>query len=157
VYNLHRVIRARREYVLGLLALVTASIFFGAAVYINIAEHPARLGLPDGAALAEWGPAYRRGFAMQAPIAAVSALLGAAAWWTTVDLLWAAGAVIMVANWPYTLLAIMPTNHLLEATASGGDRDTRERLVQWGHLHAVRSALGATATVVYLIAAQHSL
>ena len=63
----------------------------------------------------------------------------------------------MIANWPYTLLAIMPTNHLLEATASGGDRDTRERLVQWGHLHAVRSALGATATVVYLIAAQHSL
>ena len=75
---------------LGLLALVTASIFFGAAVYINIAEHPARLGLPDGAALAEWGPAYRRGFAMQAPIAVVSALVGAAAWWTTVDPLWAA-------------------------------------------------------------------
>src|SRR5689334_14119250 len=53
---------SRREYMLGLLALVTASIFFGAAMYINIAEHPARMGLPDGAALAEWGPAYRRGF-----------------------------------------------------------------------------------------------
>jgi Domain of unknown function (DUF1772) len=138
---------------LGLLALVTASIFFGAAIYINIAEHPARLGLPDGAALAEWGPAFRRGFAMQAPIAVVSALLGAAAWWTTGDLLWAVGAVIMIANWPYTVVAIMPTNHLLEASASGGDRDTRERLVRWGHLHAVRSALGAVATVVYLIAA----
>jgi hypothetical protein len=95
--------------VLGLLALVTASIFFGAAVYINIAEHPARLGLPDGAALAEWDSAYRRGFAMQAPIAVVSALLGAAAWWTTGDLLWVVGAVIMITNWPYTLLAIMPT------------------------------------------------
>ena len=142
---------------LGLLALVTASIFFGAAVYINIAEHPARLGLPDGAALAEWGPAYRRGFAMQAPIAVVSALLGAAAWWTTGDVLWVVGAVIMIANWPYTLLAILPTNHLLEATASGGDRDTRERLVRWGHLHAVRSALGGAATVVYLIAAARGL
>jgi hypothetical protein len=138
---------------LGLLALVTASIFFGAAVYINVAEQPARLGLPDGAALAEWGPAYRRGFAMQAPIAVVSALLGASAWWTTGDLLWVIGAVIMITNWPYTLLVIMPTNHLLEATASGGDRDTRERLVRWGHLHAVRSALGAVATVVYLLAA----
>jgi hypothetical protein len=142
---------------LGLLALVTASIFFGAAVYINIAEHPARLGLPDGAALAEWGPAYRRGFAMQAPIAVVSALLGAAAWWTIGDLLWAVGAVIMIANWPYTLLAIMPTNHLLEATASAGDRDTRERLVRWGHLHAVRSALSAVATLIYLVAAQRTL
>src|SRR5271165_2667609 len=136
---------------LGLLALVTASIFFGAAVYINIAEHPARLGLPDGPALAEWGPAYRRGFAMQAPIAVVSALLGAAAWWTTGDPLWAVGAVIMIANWPYTLVAIMPTNRQLEATPSGSDADTRGRLVRWGQLHAVRSALGAVATVLYLI------
>jgi hypothetical protein len=142
---------------IGLLALLTASIFFGAAIYINIAEHPARLGLPDGAALAEWGPAYRRGFAMQAPIAVVSALFGAAAWWTTGDVLWAIAAVIMIANWPYTLLAIMPTNHLLEATASGGDGYTRERLVRWGHLHAVRSALSAIATLIYLVAAQRSL
>jgi hypothetical protein len=142
---------------LGLLALVTASIFFGAAVYINIAEHPARLGLSDAAALAEWRPAYRRGFAMQAPIAVVSALLGAAAWWTTGDPLWALGAVIMLANWPYTLVAIMPTNHLLEATASGGDRDTRERLTRWGHLHAVRSALSGIAILIYLVAAQRSL
>jgi hypothetical protein len=142
---------------LGLLALVTASIFFGAAVYINIAEHPARLGLSDAAALAEWRPAYRRGFAMQAPIAVVSALLGAAAWWTTGDPLWALGAVIMLANWPYTLVAIMPTNHLLEATASGGDRDTRERLTRWGHLHAVRSALSGIATLIYLVATQRSL
>jgi hypothetical protein len=142
---------------LDLLALVTASIFFGAAVYINIAEHPARLGLSDAAALAEWRPAYRRGSAMQAPIAVVSALLGAAAWWTTGDPLWALGAVIMLANWPYTLVAIMPTNHLLEATASGGDRDTRERLTRWGHLHAVRSALSGIATLIYLVAAQRSL
>jgi hypothetical protein len=138
---------------LGLLALVTASIFFGAAMYINIAEHPARMGLPDGAALAEWGPAYRRGFAMQAPIAVVSALLGAAAWWTTGDPLWLVGAVLMIANWPYTLLAIMPTNRELEATPSAGDADTRGRLVRWGQLHAVRSVLGALATVFYLIAA----
>jgi hypothetical protein len=142
---------------LDLLALVTASIFFGAAVYINIAEHPARLGLSDAAALAEWRPAYRRGLAMQAPIAVVSALLGAAAWWTTGDPLWALGAVIMLANWPYTLVAIMPTNHLLEATASGGDRDTRERLTRWGHLHAVRSALSGIATLIYLVASQRSL
>ena len=142
---------------LGALALTTASIFFGAAVYINVAEHPARLGLDDEAALAEWRPAYRRGLAMQAPIAVVSALLGAAAWWTTGDLLWLLGAVLILSNWPYTLVAIMPTNHQLEATASAGDRDTRKRLMRWGHLHAVRSALGAAATVVYLMAARQSL
>jgi len=65
----------------GLLALVT--IFFGAAIYIIVAEHPARLRLDDGNVLAQWRPAHKRGFAMQAPLALVSALLGGAAWSTT--------------------------------------------------------------------------
>ena len=139
---------------LGLLALVSASIFFGAAVYVNVAEQPARLALDDAGALAQWRPAYKRGFAMQAPLAALSALLGGAAWWTTGDLLWALGGVLMLFNWPYTLIAIMPTNHRLETTAS---ERTRDDLVRWGQLHGVRSALGAAATAVYLIAAARSV
>lgn len=138
---------------LGLIALVTAAIFFGAAVYINLAEHPARLGLPDGSALAQWGPSYKRGFAMQATVAVVSGVFGVAAWWTTSDLWWLVGAVIIIANWPFTLLAIMPTNHQLEATPAGGDDQTRLRLIRWGKLHAVRSILGALATLIYLLAA----
>ena len=139
---------------LGLLALVSGSIFFGAAIYINVAEQPARLALDDAGALAQWRPAYKRGFAMQAPLAALSALLGATAWWTTGDLLWALGGVLMLLNWPYTLIAIMPTNRQLEMTASGR---TREHLVRWGQLHGVRSVLGATATAIYLIAAAWSV
>ena len=138
----------------GLLALVSASIFFGAAIYVNVAEQPARLALDDVDALAQWRPAYRRGFAMQAPLAALSMLLGAAAWWTTGDLLWALGAVLILLNWPYTLIAIMPTNRQLETTASAR---TRGHLVRWGRLHGVRSALGAAATAIYLIAAARAV
>ena len=141
----------------GLLALVIAAVFAGAAIYINVAEHPARLGLPIAALLTQWKPSYARGFAMQASLAVLGGVLGALAWWETGDSLWLAGAVVLVANWPYTLIGIMPTNRRLIATApDSADAATRSLLERWGRLHAVRSVLGAIATVLFLVAALRS-
>ena len=138
----------------GLLALVIAAAFTGAAIYINVAEHPARLGLSVGSLLTQWKPSYARGFAMQASLAVLGGMLGALAWWKTGDGLWLAGAVVLVSNWPYTLLGIMPTNRQLLATApESADAVTRSLLQRWGRLHAVRSGLGAVATMLFLVAA----
>jgi len=138
----------------GLLALVIAAAFAGAAIYINVAEHPARLGLPVAALLTQWKPSYARGFAMQASLAVLGGVLGALAWWETRDGLWLAGAVVLVSNWPYTLLGIMPTNRRLIATApDSADAATRSLLERWGRLHALRSMLGVLATVLFLVAA----
>jgi Domain of unknown function (DUF1772) len=138
----------------GLIALVLAAIFFGAAIYINVAEHPARLKLAVGATLEQWGPSYKRGFAMQASLAVASSLFGFVAWWMSANPLWAIGSVIILINWPYTLLVIMPVNHRLEATPiAEASPETKALLVHWGRLHAGRSGLSFIATLIFLAAA----
>src|SRR5918994_6946137 len=135
----------------GQLALTTAALFAGAALYINVAEQPARLGLNDAALLQEWKPAYKRGTAMQAPLAVLGFLLGTAAWWHTGHLAWVAGALLMLANWPFTFFAIMPTNNRLMALEpSLAGADTRAMIEQWGLLHAVRTAFGFAAACLFL-------
>ena len=137
----------------GQLALIVAALFAGAAIYINVAEQPARLELDDRALLAEWKLAYKRGFAMQAPLAVIGFLLGIVAWWEADQWLWLIGAVILIANWPYTLIGIMPTNKKLTATelASAGP-ESGALIEKWGRLHAVRTALGFAASLVFLVA-----
>jgi hypothetical protein len=137
--------------IFGDLALISASAFSGAALYINVAEQPARLRLDDQALLSEWKASYKRGFAMQAPLAFVGCIFGIIGWWHARELGFLVGAVLMVANGPWTFLGIMPTNNKLMATDTVNTTlQTRSLIVKWGTLHAVRSALGLLATMAFL-------
>jgi anthrone oxygenase-like protein len=139
--------------IFGQLALIIAAIFTGAAFYINFAEQPARLTLDDRALLAEWKPAYTRGFIMQASLALIGAVLGAIAFWQLGGYAWLVGAILLFANWPYTMVAIMPTNKILMATApEKAGPESRALIERWARLHAVRTLLGLGATIAFLIA-----
>jgi hypothetical protein len=135
----------------GELALTIAAVFTGAAIYINIAEQPARLQLNNRSLLAEWKLAYRRGYMMQASLAIVGGLFGLVAYLSTLDWRWLLGAIVLLANWPYTIYVIMPTNRLvMDTPTEAATAETRRMLERWGTLHAGRSALGLVATLIFL-------
>ena len=134
-------------------ALIGATLFTGAALYVSIAEHPARMQLDDAAALAQWKPSYARGAVMQASLALFSGLAALLAWWRwQVKWEWLVAGIAMLANLPYTFLAIWSLNTRLELTPiEAASADTRALLERWGRLHAVRSALGVIATAMMSI------
>ena len=137
----------------GQLALVVAALFTGAAFYINFAEQPARLELEPRAFLIQWRHAYARGYAMQASLVVAGTLLAVLAWWQMASLLWLVGAGILFFNYPFTLLVIMPVNNALKAIDPGkAPPESRAALRRWATLHAVRTALGAASTLVFLVA-----
>jgi hypothetical protein len=63
----------------------------------------------------------------------------------------------MIANWPWTLWGIIPTNNRLMAIDPKKSGPSSRALIErWGWLHAFRSALGGFATLIFLIALQRS-
>jgi hypothetical protein len=139
----------------GLLALTTAAIFAGAAIYVNIAEQPARLRLAPAALLTEWQLSYTRGAIMQASLAVISCVLGLLAFIFSYNWHWLLGAALILAPWPFTMFIIMPTNKVLKAMQPAqANENTHDLVRQWGLLHAVRTLLGFSAIAAYLWALQ---
>ncbi len=134
------------------IATICCAIFAGAAIYINIVEHPARMICGTQIAATVWAPSYKRATVMQAPLAILSFLAGVSAWLLAGGIMWFAGAVLIGLVVPFTFIVIMPTNHqLLVPGRDLASIETRELLIKWGRLHGVRSLLSLLALVIYLI------
>ena len=135
-----------------MVAVLAAALFAGAALYINVAEHPARLTLEMRAAAAQWAPSYKRATWMQAPLALIGLVSSAAAWFMGGGIGWLVGAALIGAVVAFTVFGIMPTNHRLldPARDRGTGDDTRGLLERWGRLHAVRTGLSLIATALFV-------
>lgn len=138
---------------MGLAALILATLFAGAAIYILVAEQPARLALTDTSLLLQWQESYPRAARMQAGLAVLASLVGAFAFWRVRNPLWLVGAALMLANLPFTLIVIAPANDALLALGAGqAGAASRALIERWGALHAVRAGLSVLATAAFALA-----
>ena len=132
-------------------AVVACGLFAGAAVYVSLVEHPARMECGVELAATEFPPRYRRGTIMQATLAAVGLLSSIAAWLVGAEFWWLVGGVLLGSVIPFTLVVILPTNkRLLNSTLDKRSVEAERLLARWGALHAVRSVFSGLALLVFL-------
>jgi hypothetical protein len=94
---------------------------------------------------------------MQVSLAIVATLGGLAQWLSGAGTSWLAGALLIFAVIPFTLVVILPTNNkLLEPGRDKRSEETRRLLEAWGRLHAVRSLLSLAATSsIFMLSCDH--
>jgi hypothetical protein len=134
---------------LELIATLCAGLFGGAAIYITLVEHPARLECGTALAISEFGPSYRRATVMQASLAALGLVASVGAWLEGRGLVVLITGLLLGLVVPFTLIVILPTNKgLLDPDLDRGSAEAAALLALWGRLHAVRSILSAGAFAV---------
>ncbi len=135
----------------GLIALIFAAAFAGAAIYLNWVEQPARLALDDEALLSEWGPSDSRGVALLSAFALAAAVAGFLAYFETQDVRYVFGALIAISSWPYAFFVMAPLNN--QILALRGRRRRRRRGRWFGSGASSNSgfaAIGVLAVAMFL-------
>lgn len=136
---------------LRMLSTLSAGLFAGAAIYINLVEHPARMECGAGLAVTEFAASYRRAAVLQGALGAIGFLSAVAAWLRGSSFWWLIGGVVLVAVIPFTLVVVFPTNkQLLDPSLDKNSELASKLLLRWGRLHAVRSVLGLISFLIFI-------
>lgn len=133
------------------LALFFCGTFFGAAVYISIAQHPACMKAGVPVAEKFFPPMYGLAAPMQIASALGGTVAGLIQWYLADDILWAVGAAFLVFVIPYTVVVLKPINdQLLNPEAQRTESETKNLLNQWAPRHWVRSITSGLSFAIYL-------
>lgn len=136
---------------LEFIAVLSCTLFAGAAIYINVVEHPARLECGTELAATVFAPSYNRAATVQAALALISTVAAVGVWALGGGLLWLVGALLIFVVVPFTLVVIMPTNVKLKSAELDKSADsTRALLESWGRLHLLRSISSALAAALFI-------
>jgi uncharacterized membrane protein len=135
------------------IAIWAAGLFSGAALYITLVEHPARMECGTLLAATEFGPSYKRAAVMQAALAGAGTVAGVIAGLARGSTAWLAGSLLLFLVVPFTLIVIFPTNHkLLDPTLDKSSAEAQRLLTRWGRLHEVRTALSLGSFIAFVLA-----
>lgn len=140
--------------IIQIIALFCCGTFFGAAVYISLAQHPATLeaGVTVGGRF--FPPMYNRAAPMQIVLALVGFVAGGLAWYNSENFWWLVGGVFLISVVPITLVFIKPINDvLLKPDNDPESEDTQKLLLKWGPKHWIRTVVSGIAFLLYLYAA----
>jgi uncharacterized membrane protein len=136
----------------GIISTLSAGLFAGAAVYINLVEHPARVECGTEVALKEFAPSYRRATVLQVSLAALGFTSAIVAWFNSGSVWWLVGGVTLGSVIPFTLVVIFPTNkRLLDPSLDKKSDVANALLARWATLHAVRSILSLVAFIIFIV------
>lgn len=137
-----------------LIAIFCCGTFFGAAVYISLAQHPATLEAGVAVGGRFFPPMYNHAAPMQITLAATGFLAGLVAWYLSSSILWLLGALLLILVVPITLIIIKPINDILLNPENDPDStETAALLKQWGSKHWLRTIVSGVAFIIYLVAA----
>jgi Domain of unknown function (DUF1772) len=132
-------------------AIFCCGLFFGAALYISLVQHPAALETGNDFAARFFPAMYGRAAVFQASLASIGCVAAIAAWLAGAGRLWLAAAVLLGSVVPFTLVVIKPVN---DALLEGGNVSPVELgvlLVRWGYLHWARTVASGLSFVTCLI------
>ena len=138
--------------VLELIATLCTGLFTGAALYVNLVEHPARIETGTAPAVRQWRPSYRRGTVMQASLAVLGFLAALGAWLDGRGVAVLIAGVLQGSVVPFTLIVIFPTNKKLSDFAlDEASPKAAVLLAKWNQLHALRSLAALLAFLILLL------
>jgi hypothetical protein len=131
------------------LSFIFTGLFAGAALYVSLVEHPARMSNTLGVALAEFRPSYKRAAVMQVILAVVGVAGAIGAYFLGRGVSTLVAGIVLATVIPFTLIVIMPiSRQLLDETRMAQTPDTQELLEKWGRLHNVRTIASLLALVI---------
>lgn len=138
-------------------ALAAAGMFAGSALFITAVEHPAAMKDSCSNFYSYFTQMFPRAARLQGGLAILGshAAMVAAAKSPDSDakLLWGLSSGLLGAVWPWTLLAMMPTNKKILKQDEKDETVQSALLTKWGQLHSVRTVLSMSAFAVMLAAA----